>query len=232
MAFLDYQNALQNKEALQKQVSELSYTENTYNNYITYNKYKDSLTKLGESLISPNDGLRDFIGELEKNMPSEISLLSANCTKEGISMNITVTTKAGAAKTIQQLRSFSTIKEIAVGQITEHVDDAGLKTLAFSVQCKYNFIPVILPAPSASAKPQPSSGVAPSGAPSSAAPSGSGLTVSSAPAKTSAAPPKTSTAPTVTPSAASVPASTTPAKISPVAPSVGASPSAAANPSR
>ena len=52
-------------------------------------------------------------------MPAEVNVLSASCTTEGVSMNITVTSKLAAAKTIQQLRSFESIAQIIVGEITE-----------------------------------------------------------------------------------------------------------------
>jgi type IV pilus assembly protein PilM len=146
-AWLDYSEALDEKLALEKQVSGLVYTETVYTNYVSYNKYKDDVVLLEDAVKSPNDNLREFIDELEEKMPAEVSILSASCTKNGIDMNITVATKTAAAKAIQQLRTFESIRDIAVGQLSEMTDDAGVKTVAFSVQCKYNYIPVVLKLP-------------------------------------------------------------------------------------
>ena len=53
----------------------------------------------------------------------------------------TVTSKPAAAKTIQQLRSFASISDIVVGQITETPDESGNRLVSFSVDCKYNAEP-------------------------------------------------------------------------------------------
>ena len=136
-AYLNYQDALFEKQQLEDKVSELAFTENVYNNYLAYNKYLDDINALEALIQSPNDGLLDFIAELEEKMPAEVNILSASCTQESISMNITVTSKTAAAKTIQQLRLFTTIGQIIVGEITEETDEAGIKSVQFSVDCIY-----------------------------------------------------------------------------------------------
>lgn len=137
-AITGYMSALDEKAAIERKVAELAYAETVYNNSLVYRKYQDDLTKLEDMIRSPNDELRQFIEELEKKMPSEINILSARCTKEGVSMNVTVTSKPAAAKTIQQLRSFESISDIVVGQITEAPDESGGILVSFSVDCKYN----------------------------------------------------------------------------------------------
>ncbi len=57
------------------------YTEIVNNNYLAYNKYKDDVTQLEEAVKSPNDDLRQFIDELERKMPAEVAILSANCSR-------------------------------------------------------------------------------------------------------------------------------------------------------
>ena len=155
-AWLDYNEALDEKRVLEKKISDLAYTETVYSNFVSYNKYKDDVTVLEDAVKSPNDSLSQFIDELEEKMPAEISILSASCTKESIGMNITVLTKEAAAKTIQQLRTFESIRNISVGQLTEMTDDAGLKTVTFSVQCDYNYTPVVLTPPDKKVQPAPS----------------------------------------------------------------------------
>ena len=88
-------------------------------------------------LETPNEGLLDFIEELEEKMPAEVNVLSASCFTDGVIMNITVTSKTAAAKTIQQLRSFESIGQITVGPITEGEDDTGISLVSFSVECVY-----------------------------------------------------------------------------------------------
>jgi type IV pilus assembly protein PilN len=156
-AFFSYISAQDEKQKIEKQVAELAYSETVYNNALAYNKFKDDVSVLEKAIKSPNDDLRQFIDELEKKMPSEINILSANCTKTGINMNITVQSKTAAAKTIQQLRSFDSISDIVVGQISELVDESGNRSVSFSVGCTYSYVPFALPSPSpAAASPAPS----------------------------------------------------------------------------
>lgn len=150
-SYLNYSLAAGGKKTIEKQISDLSYAENLYNNYQSYNKYKSDLSVLENAIKSPNDNLKNFIDELEQKMPSEVTIMSASCTKDGINMNISVTSKTAAAKTIQQLRSFKSIKDIVVGQITEAINEIGLKSVTFSVECKYNFEPYVIPAQNAAA---------------------------------------------------------------------------------
>jgi type IV pilus assembly protein PilM len=153
-SYLGYMTALDEKKALEKQVADLEYTETVRNNSLMYKSFGDSLTALGEAIKSPNDELLAFIGELEQKMPPEVNILSASCGKESISMNITVLSKTAAAKTIQQLRSFESISDIVVGQITEIVDESGYILVTFSVECTYV---VAAPLDTAAAVPSPES---------------------------------------------------------------------------
>ena len=137
-AYLNYQQALDEQSTLKKKVDDVAYTENIYNAFIAYNKYLDDLNVMDQMTGSPNDELLEFIGELEENMPTEVNIMAASCTPEGISMNITVTSKLAAAKTIQQLRDFDSIERIVVGELTDEQDEAGIKVVSFSVDCTYS----------------------------------------------------------------------------------------------
>lgn len=136
-AYMDYISAMDKKQRLEQKTDSLAYTEAIFNNSLTYNKYIDDLSNLETALDSPNDDLLAFINELERKMPEEINILSASCTKEAISMNVTVTSKLAAAKTIQQLRSFESISVIYVGQLAQVTDDIGLTIVTFYVECTY-----------------------------------------------------------------------------------------------
>lgn len=164
-SFFDYQTAMDEKRAAEKKVEELSSAEIIYSNSLLYQKFSDDLNVMENVIKSPNDELRQFIDELEKRMPAEVNVLSATCSKEGISMNITVTSKIAAAKTIQQLRSFETINNIVVGQLTDAVDESGNQTVSFSVDCTYSYEPYVIPtkAPAPASTPTDKNNTAASG---------------------------------------------------------------------
>jgi type IV pilus assembly protein PilM len=154
-SYFNHQTALEEKQNIEEQIADIEYAETVYRNAASYDQYKADLSVLEEAIKSPNDGLRQFIDELEKKMPAEVNILSVRCTKENISMNITVTTKVAAAKTIQQLRSFESIRDIVVGQMSETTDESGNISVSFSVECGYDYEPYVLPAPDKDPQPQP-----------------------------------------------------------------------------
>jgi len=158
-AYFNYTAAEEQRQRLQTQVSELAYTENVRNNFLAYDKYSGELMLLEAAIKSPNDGLKQFIEELERKMPAEISILSASCTKDGVDLNITVGTKTAAAKTIQQLRVFESIESITVGQLTDERDGSGISAVSFSVQCRYRYEPVALSSPTPKAAGNQTAGV-------------------------------------------------------------------------
>jgi type IV pilus assembly protein PilM len=151
-AYLNYDTAAAQKRELEKKIAELAYTEDVRNAYLSYNKYNKDITLLDSATRSPNDGLKTFIEELEQKMPAEITVLSASCAKDGIDMNITVGTKTAAAATVRQLRSFESIKNIIVGQLTDQMTGSA-DSVSFSVQCQYSYEPVALPKQTPSPKP-------------------------------------------------------------------------------
>ena len=66
---------------------------------------------------TPNAQLVAFFEELEEKMPSQILLLSAVCTPESVSMNVTVPGLEEAAVVLSQLRSFKSLSQVNVSGI-------------------------------------------------------------------------------------------------------------------
>ncbi len=137
VAVLDYMASKQEKESLEKQVADLSYVESTYQTYTDYQNCVSDFAALFTLVSSPNDQLASFIAELEEKMPSGICVLSANCSTEEVSMNVTVPTKAAAAMVIVQLRSFESIADVNVSSISESTEDTSVPMVNFSVNCSY-----------------------------------------------------------------------------------------------
>jgi hypothetical protein len=72
-------------------------------------------------------------------MPTSFQALTFSATDDGITMNITLDSKAAAADVISQIRTFSSIDSdsIAISTISDVQDDAGLDTVSLSVTCSY-----------------------------------------------------------------------------------------------
>ena len=146
----------------QSQIDALAPAQKAYNTYVAYDKSQKALNEVIAQTKTPNAELKAFFSELENKMPSSILLLSADCTEEGISMNVTVANYQDAAAAIAELREFTSISDIQVSEATTDKDDAGVSRVSFSLTCTYGKNPylnsenpyqsVIAPSPSPGAE--------------------------------------------------------------------------------
>lgn len=136
-SILNYSSLSEEKANLEKQISQLEFARDAYETYLLYQAAEGSMLSLSGAIDSPNDRLADFVEELERSMPSEILLLSAVCTREGVSMNVTVPSYAEVAVTLVQLRAFSSVSGVSVSSISESLDESGFTYCSFSVTCTY-----------------------------------------------------------------------------------------------
>lgn len=138
-----YYIAVAEKNTVQSRITNLTYAEQTYKTYLEYKAEETSLKTLSGSINSPNDQLTDFIKELEQKMPSQILLLSAACDREKVAMNITVPNYSDVAVVLVQLRSFRSIKDIAISSVTKQTDQSGGGYVLFSLTCTYGTNPYL-----------------------------------------------------------------------------------------
>lgn len=115
----------------------------TYDTYLSYSAAQKSLNEVIDSTKTPNAELKAFFTELENKMPSSILLLSADCTEEGIAMNITVANYQDAAAVIAELREFKSIANVEVSEAVMADDDTGGSRVSFSVTCTYGTNPYL-----------------------------------------------------------------------------------------
>lgn len=122
---------------IEARISELSYVQDIYNTYVSYQSTDKSLDVVGAYAKDANSSLSAFLAELEMKMPASILVLSATCDEQGVTLNITVPSFDEAAVVLSELRSFDSIAVIEVGGVAENADDAGNTTASFTVACGY-----------------------------------------------------------------------------------------------
>ncbi len=132
-----YLDAAGREATLQRRMDELSYVTQTYDTYINYKTMAENLAAVDGFAATPNAELTAFFQEMERKMPSSILVLSAVCTPDGITMNVTVPGMEAVAVVLDQLRSFESVESLSVSTITETTDETGYTTAAFSVSCVY-----------------------------------------------------------------------------------------------
>lgn len=142
-AVFDYRSAAAEQAQMKREIKELESAKKLYNTCVDYTAAKDGFQAVYDAADTPNADLLEFIGELERKMPTGIAVLSAVCGSDGVSMNITVGSKDAAAMVITQLRTFESLSEITVGAISETEDDNGIVQVSFAVNCLYGENPYL-----------------------------------------------------------------------------------------
>ena len=134
-------NNLVKKSKLDKvnaQIDQLAYAEKEYQDYVIYKSGDTELQGFVDGYYTRNAEAKAFLEEMEAKMPSDISVLTANFTNEGVSLNVTVPGFEEAANVIRQFRSFESIDIINVSSITKATEGEGGGSIAtFSANCRY-----------------------------------------------------------------------------------------------
>jgi type IV pilus assembly protein PilM len=130
--------AVGEKARIEEQIAALAYAGEAYDAMAELEEGASALAALRESLVSPNDGLVAFLGDMEKKMPSGILVMSMSCSREGVSMSVTVPTKTDAARVLVQFRNFESIQNITVSSVSE--SGGNDPRVSFSLVCEY-FVP-------------------------------------------------------------------------------------------
>lgn len=146
LAFLSVHNytaAQKQLDNTKAQIAALTPAKKAYSTYIEYDKSQKALSQIIAQTKTPNAELKAFFTELQNKMPASILLLSADCTEEGISMNVTVANYQDAAAAVAALREFTSISNISVGEATQSEDEAGVSRVAFPLTCSYGKNPYL-----------------------------------------------------------------------------------------
>lgn len=141
IGLMRYQDALQEQQRLKRLETEYAPAEavyNTYNNVVAFYKELEVGYKLTEH---PNDNLIAFLQELEEKLPVDAELTEFTSDNEQATLTMMVANKEEAAKVIQTLRDFDSVKEVSIGALDkEDMDEAAKDTnhkVIFSIVCSY-----------------------------------------------------------------------------------------------
>ena len=137
ISYMQNRSLNNNLTDIEKKINRLEYAQDTYNSYLAYQKGDKELQAYVDGSLNNNEGLYAFFTEIERKMPTAITMLSADCTTTGVTMSVEVPTFDEAEVVISQFRSFESIDNIVVSSISKTVDDAGLETVGFSITCTY-----------------------------------------------------------------------------------------------
>ena len=122
------------QERLNQRISEESSIEEIYSAYTSAKAQYDNYQNMYQYTNTPNEGLKNFIEELEEKMPSDITVENFSSTGTQVSFSMRVGSKSAAANTIMQLRTFESLSTVTITGIDEAEDG----TVSLSVLCTYS----------------------------------------------------------------------------------------------
>lgn len=123
---------------LQSKIDELSYAQETADEYNIVKAEHDWIKQLDDVTVSENNNLVAFIKELEQKMPTQIQVISLTASETGLTLSIDVDKKAAVADVISELRTFKSIQVHAMSDIVEEKDEeTGKITVNFTIECNY-----------------------------------------------------------------------------------------------
>lgn len=152
-SLVPYNTALLEQKDLQNRQQQLEPARIVHDQYIGMRDLNNQI-QYGHKLTEHfNDGILDFLAELEEKMPSEVEMtdFSSNDT-EGV-MTMRVEDKETAAGIIKNLRAFESVDNVIVESIIEEELDADVEgtienrktTISFTVTCIYRVEPPVAP---------------------------------------------------------------------------------------
>lgn len=133
------QMVLNNKKAeLNARVEEMKPAEVIYNEYNYVSTLYGDAQIIQQSSSNNNDDLRAFIEEMEKRMPSDITVMSLTAMPESITVNMNVQSKEAAARAVAEFRKFESVSTVETVGLTDSINDKGYHDINFTVNCVYD----------------------------------------------------------------------------------------------
>jgi Tfp pilus assembly PilM family ATPase len=146
-SLVPYNAALLEKHSLEKKQEQLEPAREVYEHYngmveltarVAYGTY---LTE------HSNDGILDFLGELEDKLPSDVEVTEFSSDDEQCVITMRVSDKETAAGVIKNMREFETLESVSVDSIVEEKDDneasgidTGDTTVYFTLTAQYKIV--------------------------------------------------------------------------------------------
>ena len=125
------------KEQLEADIARVSDIEEIINKYNEAEAKYNDIESMYYSTYILNENARQFISELEKKMPSEITIGSFSTSDCGVTLPCTSTSYDAIADFIMQLKTIDCVDNAYVASISKTVDEAGQETFTFSVSVEY-----------------------------------------------------------------------------------------------
>lgn len=111
-----------------------------YNEYVEVKAERAVAGAMYEATESRNEGLEEFLGELEDKLPANVNVISFSSDAYEVSINMRVQTKDDAGAAVEQMRTFQSLipERVTVASLVEEEnEESGERVINFTVTAAY-----------------------------------------------------------------------------------------------
>lgn len=141
-AYIPHQNEVKEQERLKAEEARYAEAEVVHKQFEAMQALYQDVENKYLLTEHPNDAMVEFFDELEKKLPSDVNIVSFTSYSEETSMIIHVSDYEEAAKVLQILRTFDSLRTVSINKIEAIKNDSSEEEEAvggfdFEIICKY-----------------------------------------------------------------------------------------------
>lgn len=125
------------RDTAQISVNQIKSIENVVNDYYQAKDLASDASAFKKLTYNNDDSLSEFVLNLEKKIPSDVTVKSMNVKSGEVTFSCVASSKSSVGLMIQQLKSVNNVQEVLVGSVSEVKDDAGIVSVSFSMTCSF-----------------------------------------------------------------------------------------------
>ena len=137
IAFMHQQEAKTRHNNDVRKLNELAEIRTIYATHESIKVVYDQVESLYALTSNHNEELLDFLAEMERKLPADVSVQTFSAVLDSVTMTIKVSSKEEMANAIQELRNFDSIGDVQIAGATDTTDAEGVPSVVFTITCIY-----------------------------------------------------------------------------------------------
>lgn len=125
------------RDTAQASVNTIKGIESVVNDYYEAKDIASDAEAFRVLTLNNDDVLAQFITDLEKNLPSDVSIRSMNVSSGEVTVSGITSSKSSLGLMVQMLKSIDNVKDVLVGSESEAMDNDGVISVTFSLTCTF-----------------------------------------------------------------------------------------------
>lgn len=125
------------KASCNARITDLYPAKQSYDVWSTANQELQSCRSVYELTNTPMDNFMEYLQEMESNVPSDLMITSLTVAPQGITMNVSFSSKESLAEMLIQLRKFETINNVSCTSVSQADNDAGGVDVNATIICAF-----------------------------------------------------------------------------------------------